>query len=278
MSVSKSNRIIATPSSFARNHYLYVQEVGSLQSLTPHLSKRDNLSSFLFFIVTKGSGTLYYLGQKKSLSVGDCVFLNCREEYAHESSKEDPWELSWVHFYGLEMNAFYKNYTDQNFEELFHPNDISDFLDTISFIFEAQQKQDSLTEFSCHKHLTDLLYLIFTRQSNDMAQTRSIHDKMNEIREFLDKSYTKNISLDELSSLFYISKFHLSREFKRIFGVTIGNYLLRKRISAAKNLLRFSTEPVDTISSLCGFTDAGYFIKVFKKSEGLTPNQYRKKW
>lgn len=278
MSTSKSNRIIATPSAFAREHYLYVQEVGSLQSLTPHISKRENLTSFLFFIVTKGTGTLYYKGQKKPLSAGDCIFLNCHEEYAHESSTDNPWELSWVHFYGSEMESFYKNYKEQNYEQLFHPIDISDFLGTIDSIYEAQKRQDSLTEISCHKYLTDLLFLLFAKQDTGLSETQSIHDKMNQIRDYLDKSYTKSISLDELSAQFFISKFHLSREFKRIYGVTIGNYLLRKRISNAKNLLRFSSEPVDSISLMCGFTDAGYFIKVFKKSEGMTPKQYRRKW
>lgn len=278
MSSSKSNRIIATPSLFARQHYLYVQEVGSLQSLTPHISKRENLTSFLFFIVTKGCGTLYHKGQKKRLVTGDCIFLNCHEEYAHESSVEDPWELSWVHFYGNEMEAFYKNYTDQNFEQLFHPADISDFLSTIEQIYEAQKSQDSLTEIACHKYLTDLLYLLFKKQPSAELSSESIYDKLNQVRDYLDHSYDKNISLDELSSLFFISKFHLSREFKRIYGITIGNYLLIKRISTAKNLLRFTQDPVESISRLCGFVDTGYFIKVFKKSEGMTPNQYRKKW
>lgn len=278
MASSKSNRIIATPSAFARTHYLYVQEVGSLQSLVPHVSKRDSLSSFLFFIVTKGTGTLYCRGQKRQLSSGDCVFLNCQEEYAHESSLEHPWELSWVHFYGSQMSALYKAYMEQSREPFFHPQDPSDFLGIITKLYQAQSMQDSRTEISCHKYLTDLLFLLFTKSEHGSPAPSSPNDKLAKVRDYLDASFTKNISLDELSSLFYISKFHLSREFKRIYGVTIGSYLLQKRLSEAKNLLRFTSLPIDTISHRCGFVDAGYFIKVFKKSEGMTPNQYRKKW
>lgn len=275
---SKSNRIIATPSQYAKKHYLYVQEVGTLKSLSPHISRRDNLVSYLFFIVTKGSGTLYHKGQEYTLQTGDCIFLNCRDEYAHESSVEHPWELSWVHFYGNEMETYYKNYIDQNKEQLFHPDDISVFQDTLSAIHIAQSKQDSLTEISCHKYLTDLLFFLFTRQESDAKDVPFIQDKLCQVKNYLDESYGKNISLDELSSLFFISKFHLSREFKRIYGITIGNYLLNKRLSAAKKQLRFTDDPVDSISNSCGFADAGYFIKVFKKAEGMTPNQYRKKW
>lgn len=278
MASSKSDRIIATPSAFARKHYLYVQEVGSLLSLAPHVSKRDNLSSFLFFTVTKGSGKLYLKGQKHCLRAGDCVFLNCQEEYAHESSHDNPWELSWVHFYGGQMDAFYQHYIDQNREQLFHPKEISAFTSLLQSLYHAQSLKDSRTEISSHKYLTDLLFLLFTWQETETAESSFANEKLSQIRNYLDNNYTKNISLDELSSLFYLSKFHLSREFKRIYGVTIGSYLLQKRLTEAKNHLRFSDDPVDRISHQCGFVDTGYFIKVFKKSEGMTPRQYRQKW
>lgn len=278
MASSKSNRIIATPSQYAKEHYLYVQEVGTLQSLSPHISKRDNLSSFLFFIVTKGSGTLYYKGLEQTLQTGDCIFINCQEEYAHESSIEHPWELSWVHFYGQEMESFYKNYIDHNREQLFHPKDLSSFLNTLSALYDAQTSQDSFTEITCHKYLTDLLFLLLTKPVQQDKETQPLNDKLNQIKNYLDEFYSQSISLEQLSSHFFISKFHLSREFKRIYGITIGNYLLTKRLSAAKTQLRFTNDQIDVISRACGFGDAGYFIKVFKKSEGMTPNQYRKKW
>ena len=45
---SRSNRILATPSAYAQKHYLYVQEIGTLTSTEPHVSSRENLSSYLF--------------------------------------------------------------------------------------------------------------------------------------------------------------------------------------------------------------------------------------
>ena len=48
---SVSDRVILTPSAYARAHYLYAQEIGSLRSLKPHISSRDQIDSFLFLIV-----------------------------------------------------------------------------------------------------------------------------------------------------------------------------------------------------------------------------------
>lgn len=281
MMKSKSNRVISTPSSFARSHYLYVQEVGNLQSIEPHLSKRDNLASFLFFIVIKGSGYLFYHGVRHAIHIGDCIFIDCKEEYAHESSKEDPWELSWVHFYGVTADLFYKNYMEQGNSFLFHPSDLSLFLDKLDFLYINQKKQLPYMELTCHKYLTDLIYLSFTSSKNllsDSSASETIYEKVIQVQNYIDYHFSEKLNLDTLSEYFFVSKFHLSREFKRIIGITIGNYILGKRISNAKQLLRFSNLSLEDISPKCGFADTGYFIKAFKKYENMTPAQYRKKW
>ena len=86
------------------------------------------------------------------------------------------------------------------------------------------------------------------------------------------------INLEDLSSRFYISKFYLSREYRKRFGITIGNDITAHRISLAKSDLRFSDRSVDDIGRACGFSDADYFIRQFKRSEGTTPLQYRRSW
>ncbi len=58
----KSNRIIYTPSNFARTNLLHLQEVGQLQAQKPHTSERKNLASYLFFTIIEGSGVLVYNG------------------------------------------------------------------------------------------------------------------------------------------------------------------------------------------------------------------------
>lgn len=95
---------------------------------------------------------------------------------------------------------------------------------------------------------------------------------------YLEEHYAERITLEKLSDQFFISKFHLSREYRKTFGATLLSDLTAKRISHAKSMLRFSDDTVETIAQTCGFQDAGYFIKVFRKSENMTPLEYRKKW
>lgn len=62
-----SQRIIYTPSPFARASLVHLQEVGTLQARSPHASTRQGLASYLFFMVESGSGTLEYEGQTRAL-------------------------------------------------------------------------------------------------------------------------------------------------------------------------------------------------------------------
>ena len=107
-----TTRIIYTPSDFARNTLFHVQEIGTLQAQKPHISKRENLDSYLFFLVRSGSGSLYYEDNYYALSAGDCVFIDCKTAYFHET-KEDLWSLSWIHFNGPEIAGIYQKYKER---------------------------------------------------------------------------------------------------------------------------------------------------------------------
>ncbi|MBQ2936168.1 MAG: AraC family transcriptional regulator [Lachnospiraceae bacterium] len=278
MAKSTSNRIFATPSAYARKHYLFVQEVGTLQSLEPHVSKRQNLNSFLFFIVMDGEGTLFYENTKHRICAGDCVWIDCTRPYFHESSAEHPWSLKWVHFNGNGAKSFYETYLAKGNFYVFHPRSILPFTEALDQLYLCQQNKSSLMELSANKGITDIITLCFTENESLKQGEFSIPDKLQQVHTYLTEHYDEKISLEDLAERFFISKFHLSREYKKIYGNTIGNELTYQRISHAKSMLRFSDDSIDTIALKCGFQDSGYFIKVFKKAENMTPLEYRKKW
>ena len=278
MAKSTSNRVITTPSVYAKTHYLYVQEVGTLQSLEPHISHRQNLNSYLFFIVLEGSGSISYDERHFDITAGDCVWLDCTRPYSHESSANDPWSLMWVHFYGREAAWFYESFIQHSYSFLFHPKDPDAYIKLLKQLFDLHSSKSSLMELYANRCLTDLITLCFVENNPENQEKSSIPEKMGQIHGYLDEHYAEKINLEDLSSRFFISKFHLSREYKRIYGITIGNDLTAKRLSHAKSLLRFSDFSIENIALSCGFQDSGYFIKVFKKAENMTPLEYRKKW
>lgn len=92
-----------------------------------------------------------------------------------------------------------------------------------------------------------------------------------------DNLHTK-ITLTDLAKQVHLSPSHLSKLFHREMGLTISSYISKKRIEAAKNMLKFSDYSCAEISNYLCFSSESYFIKVFKRETGNTPKQYREKF
>jgi AraC-like DNA-binding protein len=272
------NRIINTPSEFAKKSFFYIQETGYLKSSNSRSHTRKNLDSYLFFIVLSGDGSLTYQSNTYSLQQYNCVLIDCKEEYSHENNSDNPWELLWFHFNGPLATQYY-SYFLQSSSNIYQTSRYDEIIDSINTIIDIHKDKTSVTELLASKYITDILTMSITNQiALSQISHHTISEKMYEIRQYLDNNYTQKISLEDLEKSFFISRFYLTREYKKIYGVTIINYLQDKRLTKAKELLRFTHLPIEAIAEQCGIPDPNYFNKVFKKSEAMTASDYRKKW
>lgn len=96
------------------------------------------------------------------------------------------------------------------------------------------------------------------------------------IQSYLERNYSRSISLDALSHTFSISKYHMSREFKRYVGKSPNDYLIDIRLDRAKELLVDSKRTISEIGQLVGIPNTNHFLYLFKNREGLTPSAFRK--
>ncbi|MBO5523215.1 MAG: AraC family transcriptional regulator [Roseburia sp.] len=279
--VTNTRSVINTPTAFTRENFFYIQEAGYLKSLKSHLSRRKGLDSYLFFVVLSGSGSVSYREPSSAgamvtvpASTGDCFYLDCSGEYTHISTDEDPWELLWIHFYGPQSAAYY-TYFREHHNWQFRSCHFTELIAAIENIIHYNEEPTDDTALLTAQQIVNILTLICT-ESDDRNELLS--DKLKTILHYLDEHYTENISLDRLAEQFFISKYYLSREFKKEFGTTIIQYVLAKKISHAKELLRYSNASIEEIARMCGIEDASYFNKVFKKMEGCTASEYRRRW
>lgn len=279
--VTNTRRIINTPSSFVRQNFFYIQEAGYLKSLKPHLSRRKSLNSYLFLIVLSGSGNVSYTDGGTQTTVtattGDCFFLDCMNEYTHISSESDPWELLWIHFNGAQTAAYY-DYFREDHDWHFHSGQLSALTAAIQNIITLHEDKTDDTDLLSAQQIMGILTLLCTEAKEKSGNDSALGEKLKNVLRYLDGHYTEEISLDYLAEQFYISKYYLSREFKKEYGTTIIQYILTKKITNAKELLRYSNASIEEIAVLCGIDDASYFNKVFKKMEGCTASEYRKRW
>lgn len=102
-------------------------------------------------------------------------------------------------------------------------------------------------------------------------------DVVNRIRHYIDTNYEKDLSLATLAKHFFISKYQISRLFKKQFEINYSDYILKVRMEAAGMMLKTSGDKIEEIARRSGFEEISYFSRVFSKYYGVSPGEYRKK-
>lgn len=94
---------------------------------------------------------------------------------------------------------------------------------------------------------------------------------------FIANNYKQDIGLSDVAGVVNLSSVYFSGLFKKEIGENFVDYLNRVRIDAAKVLLKNVRNNIGEIAEQCGFSDTRYFAKIFKRSVGITPSDYRKR-
>lgn len=93
--------------------------------------------------------------------------------------------------------------------------------------------------------------------------------------DYINQNSEKKITIDEVAQIVYLSPCYLSRIFKQNLGCTLMEYLTQIRVEKAKMMLRNPKYNITQVAEESGFEDPGYFTRVFKKIEGITPSRYK---
>jgi len=94
---------------------------------------------------------------------------------------------------------------------------------------------------------------------------------------YIHNNFSTDISLDRVAGTAGISKYHFSRLFKEMTGLTYQSYLNRVRIEQAKKLLNDEELSITDTGYAVGYSDLTHFERIFKKLTGTTPSQYRRR-
>ncbi len=94
--------------------------------------------------------------------------------------------------------------------------------------------------------------------------------------QYIEENREQLITQAQMAELCHLSPSYFSRLFTHEMGVNFSQYIASKKVAWARELLEQTDDSIETISEKLGFSSAAYFIKVFKKYEGITPLLYRK--
>src|SRR3954468_8852404 len=116
------------------------------------------------------------------------------------------------------------------------------------------------------------LFVVYGARVDDTLRVSSLRSA----RDLMDRRFSEPLDLDRLAAHAGFSKFHFSRVFKDAYGETPANYLTRRRVERAKDLLRSANLTVTEVCMLVGFSSLGSFSSRFSELGGLSPSAFQR--
>ncbi|WP_217560295.1 AraC family transcriptional regulator [Paenibacillus sp. GbtcB18] len=239
------------------------------------------------------SGSCNYLigGNIYMLQPGDLILMNGMTLHCPKVDTAVPYIRTTVHF----EPAALKPYLElphavnvlQPFQELKNcrltlrgPD--KEEAERILHEMSIHRKTDGLIAYNrLHLAFLDLLYFVreqcrrTLRAGREFSSEKEKH--VQRIVSFLEERFADDLHLEHLQEHLNFSKFYLSKIFKEITGLTIFQFVYRRRINEAKTL--FLHNPGHSVTDVClqvGFKHLAHFSRLFKQQVGLTPEKYKK--
>lgn len=274
-----SVRLISTPSAEARSAFFYIQEIGHFKTFYPFYTERQHLDSYLIVYTLSGNGRLTYNNTTYSLGPGELFFIDCNHYQLYQATHGDPWEILWIHIKGSTTAEYYQHYSKGNSPvSISHPKSQVPLLIEQLIQLHQLDRVSVKTEIISSKLILDLLTEILLNDNELKKDTEMPPDYIEQMKAELELNYDKKITLTQLSRLFAVNKYQLAKEFKQYVGITPNEYLINRRITKAKDLLKHTDLTISSISFQVGIDNVSHFINLFKDRVDSTPLSFRKHW
>lgn len=158
-----------------------------------------------------------------------------------------------------------------------------DVLNVINDLIAANVAKRNGYELSSKAYLCQFWVLLLKRFSKESESHKSVESTNPDIERiknallYIEKHYAENITLDEVAASIHVSKSECCRCFKRSLNTTPFEFIMKYRIMEATRIIveQPDGQSFSDLAMTCGFNNASYFNKIFKKYMSCTPSEYR---
>lgn len=266
---------------------------------TNHTERKDIKGPFSLFTNFSGS-SIIGLGTKQ-VSIEDNAYVVTNNEQHYDLLIDRPHQTETfnIHFGNAFCRDAWSVMARPDHELLDDPKSLKDSPDfhfrsiprTAAFntiIQELKHSYKNGNQAHNEEMLLTLFSLVCTQNSKEVLLEKQISsakvstrkELMNRLfigRDFIHSNYRHNITLDHISEVTYLSKFHFLRLFKQVFQVSPYQYIKRLRLQKAEELLLQTDLPVHVIATLLGFENSSSLSRLLRNATGRYPKSIRAK-
>ena len=239
----------------------------------------------MFFFLSGNAGYIID-GRNYKLRPGDILLTSSLDLHRLNAQPGKPYEriVIWLandffdymkDFYGEDFTACFTDAALKNYR-LIRPDSqgIAHLKRLCTKMLSASHDKDIGSTALTTAYLTEFLVYVSRAYYDAPASLKddiTENEKVNQMITYINENISEELSLDHFASKFYTSKYYLGRQFKQYTGLTLYQYIMKKRLIIARDMLRTGTPVMDTCE-WCGFHDYSNFLKAFKREFGQNPS------
>lgn len=230
---------------------------------------------YVIHLIAKGKGRYRVNNTEYELTEGQMFAIYPGVETTYQADSEDPWSYYWIGFTGYRASVTLDAIGFTKAKPIVTIDNYEPICSAVDAILDVRK----MTPGDALKR-TGGLYLILSHMVDNSRDARPVRyyaqtRYVNMAAELIAESYNKRVRISEIADKVGINRSYLTNIFKREMNMSPQEFLINFRLEKAAEMLRESEEPVGSIASAVGYTDALTFSKAFKQKYSVTPTEFR---
>lgn len=259
---------------------LSVYQFGYEECNKGHSFGPANRDHYLLHFIKSGKGDFQTENVSYSLEAGQGFLISPNKISSYKADESEPWTYFWIGFGGA------------NADKYMHDIGISAEYPVFSFerwepfwdIYMGLKQLDQALVADRFR-MTGYLFMLISEMVNSVSQLdinrkvifNSKEEYVKNAVSYIEKNYSDKLGVSEIVRYVGLNRSYFGVIFKEIMAVSPMDYLISYRIDRAKKLLRNDLMSISDVSRSVGYDDPLAFSKIFRKKEGVSPREYRKK-
>ncbi|PLW70193.1 AraC family transcriptional regulator [Pseudohalioglobus lutimaris] len=253
----------------------YPTAMGYYPRASGHRMLRERHDDNLLLYCTEGRGQLAAGGWSGNVGPGQIMLLPQGLTHAYEADPGDPWSLHWIHFQGASTRVLMQ-YLGYREDRIVTDAGVSPVLiGAFTSLLEVRRTGYSTRAFiNAANHLRHLITQMTMEISAHAGRLQSGFG-LDQVQAYMLEHIDQTVTLESLAGVANMSKYHFSNRYRELTGYSPIKHFLNMKMEHACRLLDSTDLGVGEIARRVGYEDPLYFSRLFRKTLGRSPRDYR---